>query len=145
MFGVYPLPYLGLRLFSCCFLSKSHNDRLIGRRGNDLLRGQAGNDTLTGELGTDRFRFLQPNHGVENITDFLSADQFILGTSAQDSSDRFIYNQNVGNLFYDADGVDGNNQILLATLFNQADLVANDILTLPRISGRGILASLDAR
>lgn len=116
------------------------HDRLIGGDGNDQLVGGAGNDTLTGGSGGDRFDFSSPDQGIDRITDFsvsedligissggfanggltanavISADQFYIGTGATDADHRFIYNQNNGALFFDADGTGTTTQIQIATL-----------------------------
>ena len=42
----------------------------------------------------------------------LPSSQFVLGTSAGDSDDRFIYDQSEGNLFFDVDGVDSQEPML---------------------------------
>ncbi|MEQ9668412.1 FG-GAP-like repeat-containing protein [Coleofasciculus sp. G2-EDA-02] len=126
------------------------DDILNGGLGNDLLIGGFGNDTLTGGEGSDRFRFFRTTDGVDTITDFsvaddiiqvkgekfggdlvkgvLGAEQFVLGTTALDSEDRFIYDQSTGNLFFDIDGAGGSDQRLLATLSNQANISFADIV-----------------
>lgn len=126
------------------------DDILNGGLRNDLLIGGFGNDTLTGGEGSDRFRFFRTTDGADTITDFsvaddeiqvkgkrmggdlvkgvLSAEQFVLGTTALDSEDRFIYDQTTGNLFFDIDGAGGSDQILLATLSNQANITFADIV-----------------
>ncbi|HHP7232168.1 MAG TPA: Calx-beta domain-containing protein [Xenococcaceae cyanobacterium] len=126
------------------------DDVLNGDSGNDLLIGARGNDTVTGGAGNDRFRLIRTNDGTDEITDFdpsedtlefkgsnfsdalvkgvLPNSQFVSGTTAVDSDDYFIYDQNTGNLFFDADGVDGDEQVLMATLSNQANLSADDIV-----------------
>jgi len=105
------------------------NDTLNGGNGNDLLFGGLGNDTLTGGAGTDTFVFntaLNASTNRDTITDFshtddtiqlsksvmsalgalgtLSANDFKFSTQTLDTSDRIIYNQTSGALFYDADG-----------------------------------------
>ncbi|HEY9632977.1 MAG TPA: calcium-binding protein, partial [Coleofasciculaceae cyanobacterium] len=114
------------------------NDTLDGGAGNDTLIGGAGRDQLTGGAGADRFYFYTKTEGVDTITDFNVVDdaiyisssfgggltagtaittaQFTLGSSASDSSDRFIYNQNTGGLFFDADGTGSSGQIQIAQL-----------------------------
>ncbi|MBE8965854.1 trypsin-like serine protease [Nostocales cyanobacterium LEGE 12452] len=114
------------------------NDILIGGSGNDTFVGGLGNDTLTGGTGSDVFIINTPSEGIDNITDFLSLDdtiyvsqigfggglsegilqatQFFIGSVAQDSSDRFIYDNNTGGLFFDADGTDSSGQIQVAQL-----------------------------
>ncbi|MEH2226902.1 trypsin-like serine protease [Nostoc sp.] len=114
------------------------NDILIGGSGNDTFVGGLGNDTLTGGTGSDIFIINTPSEGIDNITDFSSLDdtiyvskigfggelsegilqatQFFIGSVAQNSSDRFIYNNNTGGLFFDADGTGSSGQIQVAQL-----------------------------
>ena len=105
------------------------NNTLTGNSGNNTLNGGSGNDTLTGGSGADTFVFntaLNPTTNRDTITDFshnddtiqlsksvmsalgnlgtLSAADFKLSTQTLDISDRIIYNQTSGALFYDADG-----------------------------------------
>ncbi|WP_199337451.1 calcium-binding protein [Nostoc sp. FACHB-152] len=106
------------------------NDILNGGAGNDTLNGSAGNDTLTGGAGADSFRFNAPNQGIDTIQDFLSVNSDIIqissagfggglavgtlssalfrsgaGISAPtNSTQRFIYDNSNGYLFFDADG-----------------------------------------
>jgi Ca2+-binding RTX toxin-like protein len=114
-------------------------NRLSGGGGNDLLAGGRGADELTGGAGSDRFDFntiLNPVSNVDTITDFsvpqdtilldrtvfagiavdgkLAASAFGLGTSAQDGTDRIVYDAASGNIFYDSDGVNGTAAILFA-------------------------------
>jgi serralysin len=114
------------------------NDTLNGGAGNDTLIGGAGTDQLTGGAGADRFYFYTRTQGIDTITDFNVVDdaiyisssfggglmagaaittaQFTLGSSASDSSDRFIYNQNTGALFFDIDGTGSSRQNQIAQL-----------------------------
>lgn len=114
------------------------NDVLIGGSGNDTLVEGLGNDTLTGGTGSDVFTINSPSKGIDNITDFSSLDdtiyaskvgfgggisegilqssQFFIGSVAQDSSDRFIYNNNTGGFFFDADGTGSSDQIQIDQL-----------------------------
>jgi Ca2+-binding RTX toxin-like protein len=127
----------------------SGNDRLLGEVGNDNLVGASGLDTLTGGSGQDSFGFTRPTEGIDLITDFkpaedritisrigfggnlslglLKADQFVLGTSAGDQRDRFVYNINTGGLYFDVDGSGGDPQILIATVENRISLQASNI------------------
>ncbi len=117
---------------------ENSNDILIGGSGNDTFVGGLGNDTLTGGTGSDIFIINTPSEGIDNITDFSSLDdtiyvskigfggglsegilqatQFFIGSVAQNSSDRFIYNNNTGGLFFDADGIGSSGQIQVAQL-----------------------------
>ncbi|MDZ8086184.1 MAG: trypsin-like serine protease [Nostoc sp. DedQUE12b] len=114
------------------------NDILIGGSGNDTFVGGLGNDTLTGGTGSDVFTINTLSEGIDNITDFSSLDdtiyvsqigfgaglsegvlqatQFFIGSVAEDSSDRFIYNNNTGGFFFDADGTGLSGQIQVAQL-----------------------------
>lgn len=104
------------------------NDRIYGDAGNDVLYGGLGNDTLSGGYGRDTFVFntrLNGSKNVDRIVDFksgqdriklddavfkgiprgtLGVDTFHIGPSAQDPSDRIVYNAGNGYLFYDPDG-----------------------------------------
>ncbi|GBF78759.1 DUF11 domain-containing protein [Aphanothece sacrum] len=127
------------------------NDVLDGGEDNDILRGGSGNDTLTGGTGSDSFAFGSPTEGVDTIEDFESSEgdrivvsaagfgggltpdatlpesEFVLGTSAADSDDRFIYDPGTGNLFFDPDGTGDAPQQQIATLTGAPSLSASDI------------------
>jgi Ca2+-binding RTX toxin-like protein len=127
------------------------NDTLIGARKNDVLIGGNDADTIIGGGASDRFAYETLRNLNDTIVDFqagsdslsfsasgfggdlvpdttLSADQFVIGTDAVDPSDRFIYNSNNGDLFYDADGTGANAQIVVAKLENIPALSNSDIL-----------------
>ena len=128
------------------------DDALRGGSGNDTLIGGLGNDRLTGGPGLDTFRF----NGVPNtatntdiITDFLAADDriqlndaafvgigpvgalaeaaFYAGSAAHDASDRIIYNQAAGKLYFDADGNGAGAQVLFATVTAGTTLTVADV------------------
>jgi Ca2+-binding RTX toxin-like protein len=122
-----------------------YNDNLDGGAGNDAIVGGKGSDVLTGGSGIDRFVFDVLKQGVDRITDFVSADdtleisagafggglkpetllaasQFVLGSSATDADDRFLYSKNNGMLFFDSDGTGSSAKIHIATFTNQASL-----------------------
>lgn len=129
----------------------SGNDRLSGGAGHDWIFGGSGNDILTGGSGQDDFHFDTKPNGSTNfdrITDFvagedaiylnrdvftgissdgvLSAAAYVEGTRARDSSDRIVYDQGTGKIFYDPDGAGGAAQVLFATVTPGTDLAAVD-------------------
>ncbi|TRU29529.1 MAG: calcium-binding protein [Microcystis aeruginosa Ma_MB_S_20031200_S102D] len=129
------------------------NDVINGGEGSDIIDGGE-NDTLTGGAGSDQFTFNNRNEGIDTITDFLSsqgdkiavsaagfggglaaevaitAAQFVLGTTALNASNRFIYNTITGGLFFDGDGTGTIAAIQIATLSSKPTLTASDILVL---------------
>ncbi|NJR57732.1 MAG: calcium-binding protein [Cyanobacteria bacterium CRU_2_1] len=112
------------------------SNSIFGGGGDDHLVGLAGNDIITGGSGKDTFGFFTPWEGIDTIKDFkvvddgffitrsgfgagltagyITTDQFRIGSSAQDSSDRFIYNKSTGAVFFDADGIGGAAQVQIA-------------------------------
>ncbi|HTV70765.1 MAG TPA: cadherin domain-containing protein, partial [Rhizobiaceae bacterium] len=126
-------------------------NNLTGRAGDDVLDGKYGNDILNGNMDNDTFVFstaLNRTKNVDRVFGFdrlddqiqlssdvfskagadglLAAAAFKLGASATDASDRIIYNQSTGELFYDADGNGTAAQVLFAVIANRADLRAAD-------------------
>ena len=123
------------------------NDTIYGGSGNDIITGGAGVDLLFGGTGNDRFVFNSFNEGIDKINDFvvdedridisssgfggatavgnlgvLDPSRFTLGSSATTTSQRFIYNNTSGALFFDADGVGGAAQIRIAQLVGSPSL-----------------------
>lgn len=121
-----------------------------GGAGSDQLNGYAGNDTLTGGLGADFFNIKSPSLGVDRITDFsvpddtirisnsgfggkltsgapITANQFVIGTTATDTADRFIYDKAMGGLFFDTDGTGTKGQVKFVNLAVNLALTNNDI------------------
>ena len=126
------------------------NNYLIGNAGMNVLDGKAGNDAMQGREGVDTYAFtsvLGPEN-VDVILGFSSADDtillenngvfvglaggalnanaFVIGTAAQDSSDRIVYDQATGRLFFDADGNGAGAQIQFARLDGAPIIAAND-------------------
>lgn len=104
---------------------RSGADRLDGGSGNDRLSGGSGADILIGGTGLDIFVFNTAIDAVDKIVDFstiddtirlddaifsglavgtLASSAFYAGSAAHDSTDRIIYNQTTGALYFDADG-----------------------------------------
>jgi len=114
-------------------------DILVGQNGNDIIDGGGGRDWLYGGSGDDVFRFdttLVGSADWDVIGDFSAADDtielsqsiftklaaietlaasaFHVGTEAEDSFDRIIYDQRHGRIFYDSDGDGAASQVLFA-------------------------------
>lgn len=129
------------------------NDTIDGGAGNDTICGGWGKDFLKGGLGHDTFIFNtapsaanadkisdynapQDTIELENsvytalgaATGVIAAAKFCLGTAAHKASDRIIYDQKTGSLYYDADGSGHAHQVLIATLTNHAAITKADIL-----------------
>jgi Ca2+-binding RTX toxin-like protein len=128
------------------------DDLLQGDGGRDRLDGGSGADTLTGGAGADTFVFSVASPGAaDTITDFshdegdrmalsvsaftalgsagvLTSRAFVVGTEATTAAQHLIYSQQTGELWYDADGVGGADNVLLATLLNHETLTARDFL-----------------
>jgi serralysin len=128
------------------------NDSVNGGAGNDVVDGGAGNDDLTGGAGTDFFLFSSALNGstnVDNVVDFVSTDDrfdldnaifqnsgvtfgalgsgaFRAGGAAADASDRVIYDQTTGSLFYDTDGTGAAGQILFARVDSGTSVDSSD-------------------
>ncbi|WP_280960079.1 calcium-binding protein [Enterovirga rhinocerotis] len=104
-------------------------DTLRGGAGNDTLIGGAGIDNLYGGIGADTFVLTATTADRDMIRDFvagedtlqisaslfgggliagdeLTPEQFVLSTTgrATSATDRFLYVESKGHLYYDADG-----------------------------------------
>jgi large repetitive protein len=129
------------------------NDSLYGGDGSDILTGGFDRDALTGGAGEDFFRFetykgTKGGLAADTILDFtvgedkiqisasgfgggliagvdLGADQFVIGSAAQDRNDRFIYDSTTGALFYDTDGTGSRAQIQIGILSTGLALTQN--------------------
>lgn len=129
-------------------------DTLYGGTGDDVLSGGPGADTLHGGAGADAFYFnyLETSAerdiisvfeaGVDQIqlprwvfSAFIDEDAgaldpgFLrLGAAAVDADDHLIYNRANGSLYYDADGVGGEQHVRIALMWNNPVLDAGDIV-----------------
>ena len=124
-------------------------DLLRGGAGDDQISGGLGRDTLFGGEGDDTFIFdVAPGRAnADDIVDFheaedvikldssvfsglvagvLAAEDFVIGKTARDESDRIIYNK--GDLLYDADGAGGVDAVKFATVGNCTWLTADDFV-----------------
>lgn len=122
-------------------------DVMLGGTGADRLTGGTGHDTLTGGGDADTFVF-NTLSGIDRVRDFvhltdrielaksamgalgnlgvLSPDAFYAGASAHDKTDRILYKQSTGALYYDADGKGGRSAVQIAVLENRPVLTADD-------------------
>jgi Ca2+-binding RTX toxin-like protein len=124
-------------------------DDLYGGGGNDTLNGGLGNDILHGNGGANIFVFDALNSGIDSIYDFsssqdklqisaaafggglssntlLTSDQLVTGSTATSASQRFIYDINNGNLYFDVDGIGGAGQVQIGVLSNLSSLNTNN-------------------
>ena len=129
--------------------SLNGKDTIVGGSQNDTIIGGNGIDFLTGGAGADNFVYQNPTQGNDLILDFqagqdrilisaagfgggltpgkVTQSQFVFGTRATDSSDRFIYNSSNGKLLFDADGTGDRNRVVIATLDNSPVIDAETI------------------
>ncbi|BAY64587.1 hypothetical protein NIES22_46860 [Calothrix brevissima NIES-22] len=131
--------------------SVDDDDSILDDYGNDILIGGNGNDSLTGTGGDDTFVFNNYNEGIDTIFLFnpnndliqvsangfggglspsvLLFSQFAIGTAASQESQRFIYDNNTGALYFDQDGnATGFTQVQFAQLSQELSLSANNFL-----------------
>lgn len=127
---------------------------IVGNPFDNIIAGREGSDTLRGQAGADVFLFDRAvgADNVDTIVDFntntmlegdvlrlddaiftgltrgtLAAEAFQLGAEADDAADRMIFDAAEGRLYYDADGIGGADQALIAILERGASLAASDI------------------
>jgi Ca2+-binding RTX toxin-like protein len=128
------------------------NDLLDGGFGDDTLVGGFGNDTLAGGAGSDLFRFDSIGDGVDTVADFTAGDRVailraafaninavvltpIAATQLSNAGARLFFDttaDDIGSLYFDANGADTANRILIARIYAGPDapaaLAAGDFL-----------------
>ena len=129
------------------------HDILLGGNGEDFLVGGFGNDTLIGGLGSDSYIFNSTDEGLDTIDGYsvtddeilirqngkgfgagrlssgtLSANQFIVGSSATNSNQRFIFDSINDLLLYDSDGNGASAAVKLVSFSNNINLTRFDII-----------------
>ncbi|HEY9628622.1 MAG TPA: hypothetical protein V6C84_15075 [Coleofasciculaceae cyanobacterium] len=131
-------------------LGLGSKDAIAGGAGCDTLVGGAGRDTLSGGTDADLFVLSALSDKGDRIIDFnqrlgdrlvfdldgfaglkaegLQSNQFVKGKKALDQSDRLIYDQRKGKLFYDSDGIGSSKAVEIATFANKPALTASSIL-----------------
>ena len=104
-------------------IGSDHGDFLTGNDFSNILTGGVGADTMSGGLGNDTFHYSSTGQGGDTITDFTSGDVFKFeiaggfssdaqyesvdsydGTAGGSSGAHFIFAEDTGKLWYDADG-----------------------------------------
>jgi Ca2+-binding RTX toxin-like protein len=123
---------------------------LDAREGSDTLSGGGGADTFIGGSGQDVFRFdtAPANGDADYVKDFrsvddtlhlddsvfsglaqgkLAAEAFRLGKAAADATDRIVYDQTTGALYWDVDGAGGAVQVKVAGLVAGTSLALGDV------------------
>jgi serralysin len=126
------------------------SDTIYGLGGSDQLLGGLGNDTLYGGAAADRFIFntaLNAATNVDAIMDFvagvddivlsqaifagigatLDASEFQIGM-ANAATDRIVYNNVTGQLFYDSNGNGAGGMTLFATVTAGTALTIGDFV-----------------
>lgn len=126
------------------------NDSLIAYSAR--VTGGKGNDSITLNYGLNDVIFNSYNEGLDSIKGFsvdadfgdsiwvsasgfgaglapglLPPEKFVIGSSATDLNHRFIYNNQTGAMFFDADGNGAQAQVQFATLSQDLPLSGNEI------------------
>jgi Ca2+-binding RTX toxin-like protein len=107
------------------------NDTISGNKGSDTINGGTGNDMLTGGSGSNTFVFnsaLNASSNVDTITDMtpgtdtidlsmsvftklslgvLPSNAFYIGSAAHDGTDRIVYDDTTGAVYYTPKGDQG--------------------------------------
>ena len=128
---------------------------ILGGAGADTLNGGGGHDVLIGGGGADVFAFTARPVATSaaGLADFqagtdriglgatfgvgarLDASEFLVGTAATTADQRIIYNQQSGQLFYDADGNGAGAAVVFALVAPGTALSASDFIVLAGSGG----------
>lgn len=126
-------------------------DTLNGGGGADILRGGVGVDTLNGGSGADKFQYTAVNELGDIITNYEAVDDFQFtraafgnlvganvaainflsvasGNAATTVDHRFIFDQALDQLWYDADGSNAGAAVMVADLSNNINITNLDLL-----------------
>jgi Ca2+-binding RTX toxin-like protein len=132
-------------------LGNGGDDTLNGSGGNDTLRGGVGVDTLNGGTGADKFQYTALNEVGDIIVNYEAIDDFqftraafgnLVGASvaainflsvasghaATTVDHRFIFDQALDQLWYDADGSNLGIAVMVADLSNNINVTNLDLL-----------------
>ncbi|WP_281413543.1 heparin lyase I family protein [Microvirga antarctica] len=115
------------------------NDRLVGGKGHDIMTGGKGKDTFVinaSPLSANLDKIKDFTHGSDKIelasSVFLGLGKgvvptsaFHIGNTATSMSDRIIYDDNTGAIYYDSDGTGAAAQVHIATLMGAPKTVAS--------------------
>ena len=111
------------------------NDTLWGGAGDDVLNGRGGADRLTGKDGADLFVFDTLSGAADRITDFAhGVDHLVIKSSAFGGVSVFggvegaMIGYDNGVLFYDANGGDHADRVVIATLDGKPPVTADDFM-----------------
>ena len=126
-------------------------DVLNGSGGADILRGGVGVDTLNGGVGADKFQYTALNEVGDVIITYEAVDDFQFtraafgnlaganvaavnflsvasGHAATTVNHRFIFDQALDQLWYDADGSSAGAAVMVADLSNNINVTNLDLL-----------------
>ena len=125
------------------------NDRINGGLGADTIIGGVGKDSVTGGADADTFVFAEfGSANADTIADFVHGQDkiglsaaafglpagalqdaaFVLGTVATDASQRILYDQAKGDIWYDPDGSGAAAKQLIASLTDGLVISSSDFL-----------------
>lgn len=125
------------------------DDELYAANGNDYINGGLGIDTIEGGWGDDIIVLeMFGDANISIVTDFgygndifwldrsigfgelawgdLAAGAFNFGSQASEADDRIIYQWSTGDIFYDPDGLGGQDAVLIAQVAAQTAITHAD-------------------